>query len=719
MDDISIVRSFGASVRLVPLVRRCFRRLGFAAVIAMVLCVARAQDHYSDPLFPSVVDEASAAPHVPFFEISKRLEEVEKQIEKETDSLDALAPLQPAKQLDEFGYHSDYLPAVEGVPEEPLWTLDFDFGIRNRRILGVVLVPAIDERSAELKGYAFPRRFRIWSINGRGERLEMQVDWTTRDFPDPGMRPVLFRFPSEFGMNPETISRKGYRLEVFAGHEDNGLEFFSLARAHLIRTGELHWPRRVVVSSSFESAPYWSSKYLSSSRHTLGMPLSAKDGSGGDLVWKLPASKLSQSMVIRVELEEGDQLGWVNLFPGQNPDGIDVPGYGFPKTIQISRLVKKIGKNSYRRFPLEGLPIPANPGDNMVRLTDLGRTAGALEIACNDFPVYQGQAVFALGEIEILMRGRSLSRGRAVTMWSADFEDHPDLGVLVDGRVDGRNVLTLIDWIDQLAAGKPLEARLAMLETERVLLGERWQHVRQRVVIGLIILTLVGILTFVFLMLRGRKKAEMRLRRQIHSDLHDEVGSNLGSISIMAGQLEGLTKDVRTKAGLMDLALIAREACASLQEVVWVVDERKIRLPMLVHKLSERAERVLGAAEFSVELPADCPDEVVSLTFKRHLIMFFKEAVHNCARHALADQVKLVVSVEQRKLKVSLSDNGFGFDSSAPSAGWGLDSMKQRAEEMGGEMELASRPGGGTTIILEVPLAALSKEPNKAYKTSN
>ncbi|MGJ8673535.1 sensor histidine kinase [Rubritalea sp.] len=714
------------STTIRPRVRASWLGHGLRLPLFCGLCILtifidgiEAAEGYSDPLNPSQVEWGLNSSKVPFYEIPARIEKLEELISEETQALEALAPLQPAKQFDQFGYHSDYLPAVKGVPELPLWTLDFDNGVKTRRILGIVLVPAIDERSAELQGYAFPKRFRISSVNSKGEVERVYVDWTERDFPDPGMRPVVFKFPSQYALVATDGLRSGLRLEVFSGAEDNGLEFFSLARAHLIRTNEVHSPRRVTVSSSFESAPYWGAEYLSSPRHTLGMPLSSKNGSDGNLVWPLSVSKLDSPIVLRIELDKLEQLGWVSLFPGKSPDGIDVPGYGFPKSIRFVRLQKKHDRNNYRRLPVEDRSFAGNPGNNMVRVTDLGRKVDALEIELNDFPVYQGQPVLALGEIELSFNGLNISKGRNISLRHGDVEYVPDLSVLVDGRVDGRTVLPLPKWIDQLAAGKPHVASLATFEVEHSRLSERWQIIRERSLISFGVLLLFGVLAFVYWMRRSRKMAQLRLRQQIHSDLHDEVGSNLGSISIMAEQLENLAKDEQIKEGLEDLSLLGREAYASLREVIWLVDQSTIHLPVLLQKLAERAERVLNHAELSIEIPEHCPDQIVSLNFKRHLIMFFKEVVHNCARHAQASKVHIAVSITGKKLKLAVSDDGCGFDATEKFPGWGLSSLKKRAQEMGGEMELSSSSGKGTTIVLELPLASLTNEASHSYRTSN
>ncbi|MFC7338851.1 sensor histidine kinase [Haloferula chungangensis] len=683
---------------------------GLAGILLLPGAMAGAVDGYSDPLRPPAAIADHGTSKVSLFGIPARLGEIEEEIDEETRVLAALAPLQVGIQFDEFGYHSDYIPAVDGISAEPLWTLDFGAGLFPTQAM--VLVPALDQRSSDLRGYAFPKRFRIRSVDEQGVAGGVLVDWTTQDFPDPGLRPVYFSFPED----DEPMG--GLRLEIFAGHEEKALEFFALGRVHPIRQGELQKTSVAAVSSSFESPPYWGQDYLASQRYTLGMPLSAKDGAGGNLILKLPTEWQDEPVVVRVELDDTNVLGWVNLFPGRSPSGIDVPGYGFPGSMRIFR-VERRADGKELRFLLPDQELLKNPGNNMLRLRGAGSVANALEFECNDFPAYQGQPVFSLGEIEVIRSGHNLSRDRLVSIRGVEMAEDPGLRSLVDGKVGGRDILHLPEWLRQLAKGKPHEVRLAGLKAEQLMLRERWGRFRAQTLIGGAAAGVVGILGVVLYLLRSRRRAEARLRRQIYSDLHDEVGSNLGSVSLLVEQLAGIARSERMKDGMFNLSLMAREACVSLREVVWVADQKSIRLPALLQKLNERAERVLDDVKFSSEIPGDCPDEVVSLSIKRHLMMFFKEAVHNCARHARATEVRLTIFVFGNELTIELRDNGCGFDGSQPVDGWGLGSMKQRAREMGGEMELHAVPAGGTTVRLRLPLSALSKEPSQPYKTSN
>jgi len=293
------------------------------------------------------------------------------------------------------------------------------------------------------------------------------------------------------------------------------------------------------------------------------------------------------------------------------------------------------------------------------------------------------------------------------------------LSRLVDGYSRHRRILPQGEWFKGLAQRRPLDRRLAVVERELEMARATWRRIQLRSGVwggGVIFLALIGGLLF---QQRQRRRGLENLKWRITRDLHDEVGSNLGSISLTAEQLEQMASDAEMKEELVDLSLMAREASASLREVVWVIDQGTIRLPALIQKLAERAERVLHGVELSVEISPDCPDTVVSLMFKRHLIMFFKDAVHNCARHAHATRVRVAIATTDTLLQVTVSDNGRGFDPSDSSDGWGLNSMKKRAQELGGEMELKTRCGEGTTVVLKIPLEALSREPKRAYKSSN
>jgi signal transduction histidine kinase len=94
----------------------------------------------------------------------------------------------------------------------------------------------------------------------------------------------------------------------------------------------------------------------------------------------------------------------------------------------------------------------------------------------------------------------------------------------------------------------------------------------------------------------------------------------------------------------------------------------------------------------------------MDLEVKRHLFLIYKEALHNIARHSSAGSAEVSLEYTQGVLHLSLSDDGKGFDPAMPVPGNGLENMKTRARQMGGELRIDSRQGGGTRIVLSVKI---------------
>ena len=81
------------------------------------------------------------------------------------------------------------------------------------------------------------------------------------------------------------------------------------------------------------------------------------------------------------------------------------------------------------------------------------------------------------------------------------------------------------------------------------------------------------------------------------------------------------------------------------------------------------------------------------------------EAVRNAIRHARAEQITIASAQENDRLKISITDNGSGFDPEAvPQDRFGLRSMRGRAKLIGGNLEIQSKPGGPTEVLLQIPV---------------
>lgn len=198
-----------------------------------------------------------------------------------------------------------------------------------------------------------------------------------------------------------------------------------------------------------------------------------------------------------------------------------------------------------------------------------------------------------------------------------------------------------------------------------------------------------------------------RLRTQIATDLHDDIGPALSQVAILS---EVLKRDsVPAATGSLDeIANLARGMRESMSEIVWAVDPRKDHLVDLVQRMRQVAFNLF--ASDAVNMSVEAPDErqieriVVGPDRRRHLLLMFKEALNNVVRHADAHQVVVQIAVEGSSLRVSIVDDGRGFDPSRDHEGHGLRSMRRRASEMRANLKVYSSPGSGTSIEVNVPL---------------
>ena len=196
---------------------------------------------------------------------------------------------------------------------------------------------------------------------------------------------------------------------------------------------------------------------------------------------------------------------------------------------------------------------------------------------------------------------------------------------------------------------------------------------------------------------RTRGLAQLRLR--LGRDLHDEVGSNLGSIALVAQIMD----DEAGPAGSPDASEIRRIAKAtveSLRDIVWFLDPAYDRMSDLVARMKETANTMLRGVPFEFHEQGAIGASELPLTFRRNALPFYKEALNNIVKHSQATRVEITVAGSAPRFRLDIRDNGVGFDEQQVRQGNGIKNLRRRAAEMGGKFEVRSQPGQGTTVTL-------------------
>ncbi len=212
--------------------------------------------------------------------------------------------------------------------------------------------------------------------------------------------------------------------------------------------------------------------------------------------------------------------------------------------------------------------------------------------------------------------------------------------------------------------------------------------------------------------MRERELAEQQRslaleRARIARDLHDDLGSSLTEISLLATTSPGVAlpaEEASERLGV--IAGKSRTIIHALDEIVWAVDPQRDTLASAARYLTSYVEEYLAGLDvaYRVQIPNTFPDQVVSGEVRHDLFLAVKEALTNAVRHGGATEIGFGVRVFEGGIELSIRDNGTGFDLAGRSNGHGLMNLRSRLENLGGQCKISSTPGAGASVVLQIPL---------------
>jgi signal transduction histidine kinase len=194
-------------------------------------------------------------------------------------------------------------------------------------------------------------------------------------------------------------------------------------------------------------------------------------------------------------------------------------------------------------------------------------------------------------------------------------------------------------------------------------------------------------------------------RERIARDLHDDViqrvfaaGLSLQSMALMAQQpavAERLTQVV----GDLDITI------QQVRNAIFRLNQRAGDGPSVRADIVGVCADAASALGFDPRCSISGPiDSAIPTNVAGHLVLALREALSNVARHAAAEQVDVEVAVENGRVRVTVDDDGAGFDQDTVERGHGLRNLEDRAAAVGGEFSVSARPEGGTRLEWSAPL---------------
>jgi signal transduction histidine kinase len=555
-----------------------------------------------------------------------------------------------------LGWHSHFSTSADTVE----WV---DLRLTQPEALdAVVLIAPASGGSAAAPGYGFPLRFRVELFSGPdfSERT-IVADQTREDFPNPGWLPVVIPV---HGFVAGKVRITATRL-----FQEEQRHLFALGEIMLLQGNrnlgsviEATGPAAVVASSSQGSRPAWGRINLVDGQTVLGPPLGVKPSPA--LGFRShPTSERRERRLQEVSVDLGGvvPVDTVRLFPAHPPEFAHSHGYGFPVRYQIE-LREAADSTPFVLAPPPSGNYSGPPGDNVVTLEAGGRLARQIRLTVQEPHVSNGAAVLALAEMQVWSGGNNVALGKTVEALDSTEAGGWSRAALVDGFTSTANILEWPGWLSGLSRRREVLQQIAALEARKRQLAQQW---RRYGLGSLALLVAAGIAAAVSWSARQRRSRllEMEaLRQRIAQDLHDEIGSSLGSIALITQDLLANGGDsAQTRDDLTEIKHIADETVSAMRDITRLIQSNRYGSDDLASLLQETAARVLRTLPHTLTPEPGLPAATLPVDQQRDLILMFKEALHNIMRHSAATCVDIRLTQSNTQLSVILRDNGRGF----------------------------------------------------------
>ncbi len=198
--------------------------------------------------------------------------------------------------------------------------------------------------------------------------------------------------------------------------------------------------------------------------------------------------------------------------------------------------------------------------------------------------------------------------------------------------------------------------------------------------------------------------AQEQERRAISRELHDEVGQSLSALLMELGNLGAIAPgDAELRTHVESIRKLAESSVNVVRNMALLLRPSMLDDLGLVPALQWQARELSKRTGMAVTVDADGVADDLPEEVKTCIYRVVQEALHNCARHAVARAVRIQVAQETGRIHLSVVDDGQGFDSSHV-RGLGLLGMEERVLHLGGRFQLFSEPGHGARLRIEIPL---------------
>jgi signal transduction histidine kinase len=240
-----------------------------------------------------------------------------------------------------------------------------------------------------------------------------------------------------------------------------------------------------------------------------------------------------------------------------------------------------------------------------------------------------------------------------------------------------------------------------------------------------LILALVSVLTGRYLIRRRirRHLEQERMiseeRRRIALDLHDDIGTRVSHISLVASHADNTIRNEEARKAFSQITSMSRDLIGALSETVWMLNSKNDDLESLVDFLYRLVKELCRLKKIRCRVDAVfiTENQPISYEFRHNVSLAVKESVNNVLKHSQATELDMKIGLENNVLMVTITDNGIGLSEQSHGIGHGLENLQRRMKSIGGNCRFEHLAAGGLRILLRAPVTSSSNpKPNDSQE---
>lgn len=206
---------------------------------------------------------------------------------------------------------------------------------------------------------------------------------------------------------------------------------------------------------------------------------------------------------------------------------------------------------------------------------------------------------------------------------------------------------------------------------------------------------------------QNRESDLMAERNRVARDIHDTLAQSFTGVIAQLEAAKGafsLRKKVRASDHIDRAGELAREGLREARRSVQALRPLALEEKPLPAALKDLMERMTTGTTMEAKLSLEGEPRKLPPELETNLLRIGQEVLTNALRHARASRFEALLVFEDRQIRLDVRDNGHGFDPAKSHEGFGLQGMRERAEDMGGQFSIESSGGNGTAIAIMLPL---------------